>query len=444
MRKAWSTIFLLCMACTICMSGLCLAKDGNWIKYHNHDSSKYYVNPSSLKAREYEGRKYLEANVDISGTQMLLALDIENGKYIVLEGHNHVTGKTTKTDISQMSQQSPTFSGIPIYDKLIHWVEKNRPDVINEIRTHNRTAPPLPAAPKGKTDVSGPRSNTPIDPAPGVDRQPGTEDQPGGNVDVTGAAPSPNPVGAPSGSLANAVDNFAYEVLDSGAVKFTVRCPDIDTSTSGYPYTENYIFTKPERYSNYPGKYMLGTPLSEVNDTLMVSETSGTMGDAFDYDPQTQMFIWYEWYGENEVFYKYRMRVIDKNTVYIEELYNNSPVVSEASTYGYMPYNTVPSEIEYSSDYSVEYKGQYIQTKGDWMFPSVGMYWGGGSALLDSNKCVWWSNGGGFKKDGSPIYVHTWTWSKDLNVITDMARAFLAVNGNIGPMPEEFEENFRS
>lgn len=152
MRMALRRIVLLCAACMICMCGLCLAKDGNWIKYHSYSSSKYYVNPSSLKAREYEGRKYLEANVDIGGSQMLIALDIENQKYIVLEGHNHLTGKTTSTDISQMSQQSPTFSGIPIYVKLVSWVEKNRPDVINEIREHNKTAPPLPA---GKTDVTG-------------------------------------------------------------------------------------------------------------------------------------------------------------------------------------------------------------------------------------------------------------------------------------------------
>ena len=74
MRKVWSRIFLLCMACMICMSGLCLAKEEeekeNWVQYYYKDSNNIlYVDTNSIKVREYEGRKYLDVKVRAKGEQ---------------------------------------------------------------------------------------------------------------------------------------------------------------------------------------------------------------------------------------------------------------------------------------------------------------------------------------------------------------------------------------
>ncbi len=260
-----------------------------------------------------------------------------------------------------------------------------------------------------KTDVTGPRSNTPIDPAPGVDRQPGTQTQPGGNVDVTGATNAPRPVSAPSGSLDNVMDNFEYEVLDSGMVRFTGRCSD----------SNNYIFTKPEQFSSHPGKYMLGWL---NHGTWMI--TYHNMGDAFDYDPQTQTFIWYRYNPmDGKDYNDYRMRFVDKNTVYIE-CFDEKGQLYAARIYGYMPYTAAPAEIRQSNAIAVSYKGV-------------------GTAEFDENQCVWWSNGGGLYPDGKPIDEDVRDGSirssDSLNVLVDMARAFLAVNGNIGALSEEYE-----
>ena len=93
MRKFW--LFLLCMACMICMGGLCMAKENgeNWVRYYRSDYYTCKVDTNSIKVREHNGRKYLEASIKYDRSKMLLALDIENQWYIILEGYNHVTGK---------------------------------------------------------------------------------------------------------------------------------------------------------------------------------------------------------------------------------------------------------------------------------------------------------------------------------------------------------------
>ncbi len=430
MRKTWQRFFLLCVACMICMSGLCLAKDGNWIKYHNHDSSKYYVDPSSLKAREYEGRKYLEANVDIGGSQMLIVLDIENQKYIVLEGHNHLTGKTTNTDISQMSQQSPTFSGIPIYEKLIRWVEKNRPDVINEIRTNNLTAPPLPSAPQSA---------------------------PGAKTSTTGA---PNVL---SGSSEAIVGDIEYEVLESGAVKFSPRCMslvmfgDLSAHTDDiYAYADSYyIFKKPMVFKAFPGAYVVGKP-DYYDGTIGIYSSLPTHREStFDYDPKTQMFTFYKWdlndttYDVNHPNYTFkplndynngltfRMRLIDKNTVYIEdgtpymeangEAYRNESYFT--NTYRYMPYDKIQHTITKVDPPFFDYDYPVLEYSFTKKIDEIIIQHGHG--YFDDNQCVWFG-----KQDANHAYVDFYYgFTTELTAYVDMARAFLAVNGNVGEAP---------
>ncbi len=169
MRKVWSRIFLLCMACMICMSGLCLAANGseNWVKYYSDNSHNlsFYVDTNSIKTCEYGGHKYLDVKNASQRTTFLefhLLLDVENRTVYTLEMENKQTNRKSSQDISKITQNAVSFStgsDMEYLVKLLEWVEQNRPDVINEIRTFNHSAAPE------KTDVTGtpnvPSSTTP-------------------------------------------------------------------------------------------------------------------------------------------------------------------------------------------------------------------------------------------------------------------------------------------
>lgn len=328
-----------------------------------------------------------------------------------------------------------------------------------------------------KTDVTGPRSNTPIDPAPGVDRQPGTQAQPGGNVNVTGATNAPSgefykalagnieyeelksgvvklntnvscAANAPrGGSLQNIVGDIEYEVLDSGAVQFNLRCGNwfIDEQPNHYKLT-NYIFTKPEKFRAYPGAYMVGRLTDEG---VIVIEHTLFHGSSFDYNPTTQTFTFYEWYYSDNPNPAERaaimalplgvelMRLIDKNTVYVEsgapyrlidgELYPNKSYYT--NTYRYMPYDKTSLTITKVDSPTFKYD-----------YPDQGNSIGHGAGEFDENQCVWFGNlitKNAFHTFPSLFFHYGTTYHGEilLNWNVDAMRAFLAVNGNIGAAP---------
>lgn len=179
MRKTWQRIFLLCMACMICMCGLCFAEEndgGNWVQYYYQDSYNiYYVDTNSIKAREYEGRKYLEVKtrtketrvegyvvwaqeVEVTFARGHWLFDVENRKGIVLDMENFKTNIRGGQDISDIKTKAVSVSSDPrltFVDALLTWVEQNRPDVINEIRTFNQSAPqPSPELPGAPNDMT--------------------------------------------------------------------------------------------------------------------------------------------------------------------------------------------------------------------------------------------------------------------------------------------------
>lgn len=221
MRKIWSRIFVLCMACMICMCGLCLAADdGNWVEYYRIDEKNLFcVNPSSINIHKWGGHKFLEVEIRDEQPEKafkvdeVIAIDIENRKYIHLK-----VNKWKLQDISEIVNGEALYTK---HDILVKWVEKNRPEVINEIREYNKNAPPLPTP---KTDVTAPRGNTPIDPTPGIDRQPGTQAQPGGNVDVTG---TPNVPSSTTPNVSGDLHSLIYTPVQSE--KATLAFCPLDT-----------------------------------------------------------------------------------------------------------------------------------------------------------------------------------------------------------------------
>lgn len=428
MRKALRRIFLLCVALIVCMQGLCLAYvseetwmefwEGNWTRFDLEAAYPPYLDMDSVKAREYNGRKYLELMLVAQYYQdpfcrFHMLLDIEHQKEVRLGQWALVITNDKVADkrkYKYYSQDTSYYADIPklqdwtmererqlsskdisaitearsenwtrgIEKEAIQWVEQNRPDVIDEIRTFNHSG------------------------------------QPAGNTNVTGAA------GEQGSSVADIVDNFTYEVLDSGAVKFSPRCMADDGNLPLYA-PSYFIFAKPEKYSTLPGAYLIGWLTRwmdgswDPDDDTTISTNGVTYmrEEAFDYDPKTQTFTFYAWMNRHtpEYLIKYRMRFIDKNTVCI--IYKSLVYHCNVNnTYRYMPYDKIPVAISsiYDTFITVENK--------DWT----------NATYYDKNKCVWCG-------DHFPIFLDG---ESNLNVVVDMARAFLAVNGKVGPIPDEY------
>lgn len=416
MRKFWLKVFLLCMACMICMGGLCMAGNENWVQYLKNAKGSHYVDTNSITTREYEGRKYLDLKVKWGEPAIIwhTLVDVEKRKFFVLEIRTNYKGpKWSSQDISKITQNSSSVLKYEFIETLLIWVEQNYPAVINEIREHNKTAPPLPA---GTMDVSGPRRSTAIDPAPGIDRQPGFEGPEGEITDVTGAA------GAPSGTVSTA--GIEYEVLDSGAVKFTRRRGATKEKLELYTNQEdywkentNYIFTKPEEFKAWPGTYALGAIVSDFfpaepdNDTMHISSF-------FDYDPATNTLQFYatrpdlvgvEYDADPEnAFWGNRMHVIDKNTVYIEESDTLGPLVKEG-----------PFRIGVGKDFDKKYEVKYTMK-----YSSCGV-----PEYRDVNGCAW-----SYILTGRHNYVPDY-WAAELNEV-EAAIICCMLKGQLGEVPE--------
>lgn len=429
MQKVWRRIFLLCMACMICLQGLCLADDEkeNWVEYYRETEQPwniYYVDTNSIKALDYNGRKYLEANVrrkeetyeyiwvvvrqiEVTNAKWHKVFDIENQKVLNLEFDNkYANPKKGKYDISELGEKGWDLHKYLFEERLEKWIEQNYPAVINKIRTHNQSLP-------------GAKPAKPVN---------------------TGATGAPN---VPSGSLEAIVGDIDYEVLDSGAVKFNVRC--LTTEHMDYYRDTYYIFTKPERFKDWPGTYMVGWL---ADDGTMLIDNFAGFSSAFDYDPKTQLFTFYWWdygyaFGEwrnlagelvvaapnSESQYHRRARLIDKNTIYEEHFMGNPqvedgpPRTAYATTYKYMPYNAIPlktTELNLASSYfTVEFR-----------YSDGGI----GSVVghFDEKKCVWLGEERRYWDDGNITSGIEFGHPDEFNSRVDMMRAFLAVNGKIG------------
>ena len=159
MRKILGRIVLLCLACVLCMQGLCLAeeeedKKENWVEYFaQNDSNIFYVDTNSIKMREYNGRKYVEAtlrrkekyfesipfvggfwNQKTTGKWHDI-YDIGQGKVIDLEWEDKRRNPSKGTmDISSIP------NGMIFEDpekRLLEWVASNYPALIDEIMQYN-------------------------------------------------------------------------------------------------------------------------------------------------------------------------------------------------------------------------------------------------------------------------------------------------------------------
>lgn len=147
MRKTWQRIFLLCVACMICMCGLCFAGNEKWMNYNYYGTPVYsfYVDANSITTCEYEGRKYLDIILKCEKHNGPVTIyhdlfDVENQTMCVLEAKNESKEGWSDYDYSKIIRIPYPISNYEYLEKLLTWVEQNRPDVINEIRTFNQSA----------------------------------------------------------------------------------------------------------------------------------------------------------------------------------------------------------------------------------------------------------------------------------------------------------------
>lgn len=408
MRKVWSRIFLLCMACMICMSGLCLAKEDeekeNWVRYYYKDSNNiFYVDTNSIKVREYEGRKYLDVKVRAKGEQeewyyivtrtvevtyakWHKVFDIENRKVLNLEWDNkYSTPKKGTRDISELGERGWDLHKYLFDEQLVSWVEQNYPSVINEIRAHNQSLP-------------------------------------GAKTDVTGAANATGDMTPPQ-----------YDITDSGVVKYTMRADTHDsvkawTSPGGPDYyivkmsdslrakKSEWEYTRPGDYIIAYWKYPHQQYVKHTGDTWEFSEEYNPEEEqdkelrvykTFSYDPATDMFTFYS--GD---FNEMRMRVIDRNTIYVEDLLVKEGGQPEnwkaewTAVFNYVDYNSLTKPHKEYAD-----------------FHNILVYMDDGIWFPD-HKC---------EMAGSTCYQNLFS------ACVDMALAFKAVKGQIGELPDGYE-----
>lgn len=183
MRKIWWKAFLLCVACLVCVGGLCAAKDKEnmtlmWQDEHINDKLgekyKYYLDDSETKIIDYEGRKYLQTYFQRNKVFMeqiwfvpmwresekahwTRIYDVERQKVFTLDYLNKDRKqKEGHYSISSMKQNLRDYSDLD--KKFMQWMETNRKSLLDEIRRANGGNPSASGAagqPAGSADARG-------------------------------------------------------------------------------------------------------------------------------------------------------------------------------------------------------------------------------------------------------------------------------------------------
>ena len=278
MRQNWLKVFLLCVACVVCLHGNCFA----WVQFYNDqhrlpkgesdNSVYYYVDENFVNVQEYNGRKYLEliikSQIFIEPRQRHILLDVERNAAV-------------EKDCIEIIERTGRNTAPPVYRALLQWAEKKYPSLINELREHNQNHPlPNSASGQSTTSISSTSQNF------------------------------------PAGDVGDLTPHVDYTILESGAVRY---------ESCNVPHGF-YLIRKPESLKDFPGTYTGGLL---YNDKYLI------ISEFYEFDSNTNTLTVYSYEGgwrdiDNQrgfiqpepkrVVYWDRCRVIDRNTVYMEQL----------------------------------------------------------------------------------------------------------------------------
>lgn len=182
MQKNWLRVFLLCVACAVCLHGNCSAE--RWVQYFISFGDKIFMDIDSIKAWEYKGRKYLGAYVKGNlvasiSKELYVLVDLENerklelNKSCILNGQidDHyfdilINTPRNKKIVSPQEYVVLSHGKLPVEKAFMQCAEQNRPDVINEILAYNTSGAVSQGAPSvgAQTgDLTIPPTTLPMD-----------------------------------------------------------------------------------------------------------------------------------------------------------------------------------------------------------------------------------------------------------------------------------------
>ncbi len=303
MRKAWlARVLLLCMACLICVGGLCSAKDKDKLTLmwefeldsnYPGEKRKFYIDDNATQIIDYEGRKYLQVYIQINKVffeqiwfvptwregekgHWTRIYDIENRKAFTLEYFDtNEKPKKGSFNISTMKQNCGEYNEFD--QKFIQWMETNRKSVLDEIRRAN-----------------------------------------GGNQGTSGNAGQPAVGGYGSNQGAVSSANIKIERLEDGGVRYRSEVDEYGN------LSENVVSITPESlrdllatHGAQGAKYALLSTYKYAPDQIQIDPPL-----LFNYHPDTGVFDVYGLFLDELDLRKaspYRFRFIDKNTVEVKE-----------------------------------------------------------------------------------------------------------------------------
>ena len=155
MMKKSVYILLLCLVLLLAMSNLCAASLVEIGRNGNFDAYAISIDPQSIQAREYKGRKYLEFewSIDFNPSPMSqiktfpfdhvsgrTLIDIENSKFIVLDIYtdtDNVHHDIAYTEKKDEWMNIPSGSSMDVAYK---WLKNNYQSLIQEIKDYNSTS----------------------------------------------------------------------------------------------------------------------------------------------------------------------------------------------------------------------------------------------------------------------------------------------------------------
>lgn len=195
-------------------------------------------------------------------------------------------------------------------------------------------------------------------------------------------------------SAAVEFQNRSMQFSGMGGANYDVPMDPRDPWTGTHKTPDAYyIFTKPSQFRAWPGQYVVGFFMDDETIALM---------QTFDFDPVTKKFTWYESFhsesapAAGECDAVQRIRIIDRNTVEAEDVRWKI-----SRTIKYVPYKGLPEDT---------YAG------------------------VDANGYTWYAQKSKQGDSGSffPEITHK----------VDAGLAFLAANGQTGPVPEGYNVNW--
>lgn len=153
MKKELMKTLTLCLLCIMCLCTTCLAagKNENWAKcFSLDDYTIFYADTNSIKAIEYDGRKYLEIRfkrkapdiqsftwkyIERTTGDWHLVFDIERCVGVTLEGYNKFYNPQRWT--GNISNIKNGWNCGEVEERILEWVSSNYPSLIDEIMQYN-------------------------------------------------------------------------------------------------------------------------------------------------------------------------------------------------------------------------------------------------------------------------------------------------------------------